>query len=756
MARRLLLPLLATLLLLTVSAPARAATLTAAGTLLDPATTVLRAGKGSCARTAFTPPIAGFLTVRSTGGARSDWDLVVQDKASGRRIAASQAFGSREVVQTWVQPGGDVLILACRRSGPARSLRVTMQLLATDAPAPEPASLVRVSGLDRAGFERLEALGVDVTHNAHADYADVVATPADATRLTRAGFRFTTRIPDLAAYEQGARAEDARYDERVGGRSPLPSGRTTYRVYEDYQSELKALAERNPGLVRAIKLPKTSFQGRELSGVEIAEDVGAGDGRPEFLLVAVHHAREWPAAEAAMEFAHLLVQGRGKDPRIDRVLRSTRTVIVPLINPDGFISSRTTAAVDPSHNLYENGQDVPVPICGNLNTCEGVAPPGGVLSFRRKNCDGAIPSGAVPCELQYGVDPNRNYGQFWGGAGSSPDPMGQTYRGTGPWSEPETQAVHEWSQVHPVTTLITLHNVAALVLRPPGTKDGGLAPDEAELKRLGDAMGAATGYRSQYGYQLYDTSGTTEDWNYAAAGTFGYTIEMGPKDGEFHMPYEVGTVGQWDGMREALLLAAEDSSNAAHHSVIGGRAPAGRTLRLQKAFTTPTKETCSLGATGAPFNTGIEACAGGTVPAQEIPDKLEYTTVVPASGVFDWHVTPSTRPFVAKAGRTEAWTLSCEDGGKVVESRQVVVPRGQAVQLDLPCGGTLPALAAPKGPSPAAGKTKKKAATSTKCSKARKRLAKKRSAGNRRAVAKACKKNRKAARRKAARPHGRR
>jgi hypothetical protein len=31
--------------------------------------------------------------------------------------------------------------------------------------------------------------------------------------------------------------------------------------------------------------------------------------------------------------------------------------------------------------------------------------------------------------------------------------------------------------------------------------------------------------------QLYDTSGTTEDWNYAAAGTLGYTIEMGPSGG---------------------------------------------------------------------------------------------------------------------------------------------------------------------------------------------------------------------------------
>ena len=98
-----------------------------------------------------------------------------------------------------------------------------------------------------------------------------------------------------------------------------------------------------------------------------------------------------------------------------------------------------------------------------------------------------------------------------------------------------------------MTTLITLHNVAALVLRPPGTSAAGLAPDEAGLKALGDAMGTAAGYTSEFGYQLYDTAGTTEDDSYAATGGYGYTIEMGPPDGDFHMPYQTGVVDEWTG-----------------------------------------------------------------------------------------------------------------------------------------------------------------------------------------------------------------
>ena len=33
------------------------------------------------------------------------------------------------------------------------------------------------------------------------------------------------------------------------------------------------------------------------------------DGRPAFLLMGAHHAREWPSAEHTLEFAYELVKG---------------------------------------------------------------------------------------------------------------------------------------------------------------------------------------------------------------------------------------------------------------------------------------------------------------------------------------------------------------------------------------------------------------------------------------------------------------
>jgi hypothetical protein len=178
------------------------------------------------------------------------------------------------------------------------------------------------------------------------------------------------------------------------------------------------------------------------------------------------------------------------------------------------------------------------------------------------------------------------------------------------------------------------------------------------MKAIGDAMGAATGYTSQYGFELYDTAGTTEDDSYSATGGYGYTIEIGPKDGMFHMPYQQGFVDQWEhgdaapgagGLREALIIAGEAAANPADHAVIAGHAPAGATIRLSKAFDTKTSPSCEMGVDPVVTVTEVPeplACPGGRKDAQTLHDSLDSTTVVPASRAFEWHVNQSTRPFV--------------------------------------------------------------------------------------------------------------
>jgi hypothetical protein len=241
-----------------------------------------------------------------------------------------------------------------------------------------------------------------------------------------------------------------------------------------------------------------------------------------------------------------------------------------------------------------------------------------------------------------------------------------------------------------------MHNFASLVLRPPGRHNDGLAPDEVALRKLGDRMARDTGYTSEYGFQLYDTSGTTEDWNYGAAGTFGYTIEMGPDqqhNGNFHIAYKDAVIDQWTGaksldgkgkgLRDALLAAGEGAADRQQFPTLRGSAPAGRLLRVHKGFTTFSSDVCSVETTGVD-------CTDSTprLGKRSRADFLDYTTIVPRSGRFSWIVTPSTRPFVLKAGHTEQWTLTCENPTthKVLEKRKITVDRGQTLPLALRCG----------------------------------------------------------------------
>ncbi|MFC7502573.1 MULTISPECIES: M14 family metallopeptidase [unclassified Nocardioides] len=523
-------------------------------------------------------------------------------------------------------------------------LPLTLGFSAAGAPtspaaADTPTQIVRIATPTKAVRNQVARLGLDIAGTVGVDSIDVIlATKADRSALARAGLSGQVVVKDVAAAERERVEADKAYAAAKPGGSTLPSGRTTYRTLADYGTEMAALAAAHPTQTRLVALNHTSLEGRTVQAVEISNDVAASDGRPTFLLLGAHHAREWPSAEVAIEFAYDLLQNSAT-ARIDNILDNIRVLIVPVVNPDGFQVSRS-----------------------------------GAYELKRKNCrmtDGQLPA-AGACALRanraLGVDLNRNYGAKWGGPGASPFLNDETYRGGGPFSEPETRNIQELISSRQVLTQISNHTYGALVLRPPGYSADGLAHDEALLKSLGDQMAAQMGYQSIYGWQLYDTTGTTEDWSYSVTGGLGVTFELGTNG--FHpqfasvVPLYTGGTKKVPagGVREAFLIGAESTLNTARHSVIEGTAPAGVTLRLTKTFPTSTWE-------GATFT-----------------DTLDSTMVVPASGTWTWHVNPSTRPAVAGAGGTEPWTLTCENpAGTVLEERQVVVARGAAATENLTC-----------------------------------------------------------------------
>ena len=491
-----------------------------------------------------------------------------------------------------------------------------------------PVQLVRVNVPTQADRDRLTDLGLDLTEHAGHTYVEVVLhTSAEAGRLAQNGFTWTVSIPDLGLREIENRKVNAAYAAATAV-SPLPSGRDTYRKLSDYNDDLKRLAAIRPGLVRLFELDHESVEGRTIYGVEISDNVAStSDGKPVFLMLGLHHAREWPSGEHAIEFAFDLVQNFGSDARITDLLQRTRVLVVPVVNVDGFEQSRKWGDLADLREI-DNGGTVTI-----LGT------PGN--AYKRKNCRVADGQETPPggCEIAspggygVGIDLNRNYGGLWGGAGASDLFADPTYRGAGPFSEPETQAVRELISSRHVTTLITNHTFSNLVLRPPGVRAAGETFDEAALKALGAQMTAQNGYRNIHGWQLYDTTGTTEDWSYNATGGYGYTFEIGPD--EFHPPFpEVvdeylgAGIYAGKGNREAYLIALANAADARHHSVLSGKAPAGAVLTLVKQFPTKTSQTDAF---GNPVT---------------IADRLETTLTVPSGGKYTWHVNGSTRPEV--------------------------------------------------------------------------------------------------------------
>jgi hypothetical protein len=557
---------------------------------------------------------------------RGDWDVAVFG-ARGRLVAGSASFGGNELAEGFVGKGERLTVQACRFRGDAASATVSIHLTRLVKRSQGRLQVVDVATGTRAEKDRLQALGLDLTEHGAAKSLEVVLHGhADARRLRRAGFRYTVRVPDLAAQTRMNQRLD-RAHARATALSGLPSGRDSYRRLPDYDLDMKRLAMQYPSLVRPITLTHKSLLGRDVNGIEITTNAqNSGDGKPIFLNMGEHHAREWPSSEHALEFAYDLLRGYGKDHRTTRLVQRTRTIVLPVVNPDGFNISREASPLG-DFSLFD-------------------------YEMKRKNCRishstprkytrGACDDNAAGSAR--GTDPNRNYGGLWGGSGASVSWSDDAFRGDAPFSEPEVQNVRELISTRQVTNLITNHTYSNLVLRPPGVADFGFPLEEPIYRALGASLAAHNGYSNDPGFGLYDTTGAAEDWSFWSTGGLAFTFEIGPA--EFHPPYAKGVEAEYLGLRpaagagkggnrEAYFTMLQATANSALHSVIEGAAPAGSTLRLSKTFQTSTSP--------------VWQDDFGSV----IGDPMQFTDTLTSElkttgPTFAWHVNPSTRPIVA-------------------------------------------------------------------------------------------------------------
>jgi murein tripeptide amidase MpaA len=489
--------------------------------------------------------------------------------------------------------------------------------------------IVRVT-VDSADDAAILMGNFDETHNHAEGVIELLLWPGDLARLDALGFDYEVTIADLYAHDQALEERDIPLQTLPG------PDRSSYRVLADYNAEMQTLAKKYPDLVKLFEMKRPSLEGRTVYGVEIATKVKdvATDGRPIFYLDGVHHAREWPAAEYTMLFVHHLVENFGKDKEVTELLRGARLIAIPIVNVDGFDYSRTS----PAQNS----------LLGAGNGFEGY------WRKNRRSLSGATIPVAQKNPDAYGVDPNRNYSYLWGDqeGGSSGSQVSQTYRGTAPFSEPETQNVRDIFLGRNVVADITNHTYQATVLRT----GGGSAPEDNILEPLGGRLADALGYKNQASVG-YPTTGTTDDWAYAAMGALGFTIENGAIG--FHPPYdqEIGTY--WQEHMEAYEIMYDVVADPKFHSVLRGKVAGGAAkLTITKTFKTVLSP-------------------GNPTGAESVPEKIKMNLKTEADGSFEWHLSPSSRPYENKL---ESYTLKITSGGKS-KTIQVLLRRGQALDL---------------------------------------------------------------------------
>lgn len=337
------------------------------------------------------------------------------------------------------------------------------------APTPEDVALV-------------DALGLDVwTEVPLGETLDVRVHDTDRALLDASGLPYEVLVPDL-----GPRVDAEQL--RLAG-PPMHGGTDPffdeYQRLESIEDRLSSLATLRPDRVTALE-PGESFEGRPLRGLEIT---AADPDAPVFFINGGQHAREWIAIAATTCVADRLVREADTE-RVDGLLAQLRFVVVPVVNPDGYV--------------YSWDED----------------------RYWRKN--------RRPPD---GVDLNRNFGTAWGGIGASANPEAGNFHGEGPFSEPEAQGIRDLAEgFGTLLAHLDVHAYGELVLYPWGF-DFQEAPDNDVLAPaanvLADGMAAPydTSYLAIPGAALYPAAGNIMDWVYGELGAFSYGIELRP-DGD--------------------------------------------------------------------------------------------------------------------------------------------------------------------------------------------------------------------------------
>jgi len=296
-----------------------------------------------------------------------------------------------------------------------------------------------------------------------------------------------------------ALADDSPDKAQDDATAPVPAAsdfpfRTTYPSIAVLYAWYDTLITEYPGLVTKIDIGN-SWQGRDMWVLKItSNEEGVAGDKPDVLIEANIHAREWSTSNAAAYFAWLLLYNYDTNDTIHWLVNNREIYVLPMVNPDGY--------------FYD----------GNGNEA--------AQQMWRKNRNN---SAASP----NGVDLNRNWDIDW--SSGNPTKTAEDYHGMAPFSEYETKCIRDFMLAYGIDTFQCLHSYAGVLLIP-WCYTSGTCPHDTWYRGTAAKMTLLTSLygvnSSHYDYgQAYEMIGYTApggsiDWAYDALGAQGFCFEV--------------------------------------------------------------------------------------------------------------------------------------------------------------------------------------------------------------------------------------
>lgn len=348
-------------------------------------------------------------------------------------------------------------------------------LLLTMAVSASADRLVRIGGIDSETPLQLLADGYDVTAgNIRQGWVDVyVEDESAASILTRYG-------------------SDVRVLPREWGELLPENSRNAGYYYspEENWSFWCNLAVSYPDLVDTPVTVGQSYENRDIYVITMTSSSGPAD-KPDLYFSSLIHAREPGGNSVVIDFAQWLADEYGSDTMATFILDNGVVHFMPIANPDGY-----------EYNM-PNGGD------------------------QRKNMNWTEADG---------IDLNRNWPYKWGydDVGSSGDPGAQTYRGTAPASEPETQVQMDYiDDIAPIIAM-NYHTYGGYLLYPWGYNNTP-TPDQTTFESWAAQMTQYNEYNyGRPGQILYVVNGEQNDYCYSDTAGSPSVMAMTPEVDDYN------------------------------------------------------------------------------------------------------------------------------------------------------------------------------------------------------------------------------